>query len=230
MNETGFYSSALDTTPTPEAQASLPWPPPPGASAIVSFVRTWTESLFRPGEFFRKIPETGGTGAAVLYYGIVGMIEAVFVLFWDLIVAAAAISSPLVGQVAEAFGLATEAITPIVVFLFTPVILAFKLAINVAVLHACLWILGGARRGAGTTMRVLCYAYGPAVFAVIPYIGVFVGYVWTVVLAIVGLSNAHRTDGWRAALAVFLPLAFLFALAIFFGVMLAIIAAATGLS
>lgn len=222
MNESGFFSSTLEPTTSPEAQETLPWPPQPGASAIGSFVQTWTESLFRPGEFFSKIPETGGTGAAVLYYGIVGMIAAVFGLFWNLVIAAAAASNPFVRQVAEALDLPTGALEPIVVFLFTPVILALLLATVFAVIHAGLWIFGGARRGAGTTLRVLCYAYGPAVFAVMPFVGPLIGWVWTVVLAIVGLSSAHRTDGWRAALAVLLPLAGLFALALFLGMILAI--------
>ena len=228
MNESGFFSPTVETTPTPEAQGTLPWPPPPGASVIGSFVRTWTESLFRPGEFFSKIPETGDTGAAVLYYGIVGMIAAVFGLFWNLVIAAAAASNPVVGQVAEALDLPTGALEPIVVFLFTPVILALLLAVAFAVVHVCLLIFGGARRGAGVTLRVLCYAYGPTVFAAIPYIGPLVGYIWMVVLAIVGLTSAHRTDGWRAALAVLLPLAGLFAFVVFLAMILAI--AAVGMS
>jgi len=40
---------------------------------------------------------------------------------------------------------------------------------------------------------------------VVPIIGGFVGGIWTLVLEIIGLKEAHGTDYWRVILAVVIP-------------------------
>lgn len=223
MNESGFYST-LETDAAPEPQATtFPWPPAAGTSAIGAFLRTWADSVFRPGEFFSRMPETGGTGAAVLYYFIIGMIAAVFEFAWQMVFAVALGTLAMLSQVYEAFGFAAmDAFTPLLGFLFTPLILAITFAVAFAAVHASLWIFGGARHGAGATARVLCYAYGARLFAIVPIIGGVVGAIWMFVLAVIGLAKAHRTDNWRAVLAVILPVVAFFALVIMFGVLMAI--------
>ncbi len=221
-------SSTLEMGYEPEPQETLPWPPRGGTSAVGAFLRTWVESVFRPGAFFSRIPESGGTDAALLYYGIIGMAGAVVELIWHLFFAFAIGVFAYVTRIYEALGLAIDAFSPIIGFLFAPAILAITLAFAFVVIHVGLWIFGGARRGAGTTLRVLCYAYGPRIFGIIPIFGGLVGTIWMFVLAIVGLSKAHRTDGWRAAIAVLLPIAVVITMGIMLGVFLAL-AAAIGL-
>lgn len=214
--------STLEMDAEPETQSTLPWPPRPGTSAIAAFFRTWTDCMFRPGEFFSRVPESGEAGAAVLYYALIGMIAAVVELFWHLLFAFAAGVFAYVTRIYEVFGLTVNAYSPIIGFFFTPALLALMLAVVFAVVHAGLWIFGGARRGAGTTLRVLCYAYSARLFGIIPFIGGLVGTIWMFVLAIVGLSKAHRTDGWRAALAVILPVVVTIAMALMLGVLMAV--------
>jgi hypothetical protein len=55
-------------------------------------------------------------------------------------------------------------------------------------------------------VRVFAYAYSPQLLGVIPVAGVIAGFVWMVVVAIAGLSAAHRTSTGRAAAAVLIPL------------------------
>jgi predicted exporter len=40
----------------------------------------------------------------------------------------------------------------------------------------------------------------------VPFVGSFVALIWLLVLAIIGLAAAHRTDTWRTALAVLVPM------------------------
>jgi hypothetical protein len=82
------------------------------------------------------------------------------------------------------------------------------------VVHAMLWLTGGARRPLKTTTRVLCFCYGPQLFVIVPVLGSLVGSLWMLWLAIVGLREAHETDGWRAAVAVLIP---------FFGMLLVMV-------
>ena len=54
-----------------------------------------------------------------------------------------------------------------------------------------------------------------------PLVGTVVGAIWSVVLTIAGLRYAHATSGWRAAVAVLLPLFVVLA----FGVLAALLIA-----
>lgn len=72
------------------------------------------------------------------------------------------------------------------------------------IVHLFLLIFGGAKQGLTMTLRVISYAYAPQIFVVVPLLGACVAAVWTLVLEIIGLASAHRTDTWRAALAVLL--------------------------
>ena len=51
----------------------------------------------------------------------------------------------------------------------------------------------------------MCYSGTPALLSIVPICGGLVGAIWTLVLCIVGAAYAHRTDGWRAAVAYFIP-------------------------
>ncbi len=81
-------------------------------------------------------------------------------------------------------------------------------------------LFGGANQGLVMTLRVVSYAQAPTLFGAIPLIGGCIGSVWVLVLNIIGLAAAHRTDTWRAALAVLAPLlvcGFLLVLLVGFG-------------
>jgi len=77
--------------------------------------------------------------------------------------------------------------------------------VRALVLHGLLLALGGARGGWRLTLRGLGYAQAPAVFAAVPCCGLLIWPFWDMVVAIVGLADAHDTDTWRAALAVLIP-------------------------
>ncbi len=62
------------------------------------------------------------------------------------------------------------------------------------------------RKGIGATARVFCYSWGPGVFALFPILGPPVGFVWSVVLLVIGVREAHQTTSGRAAAVVLTPL------------------------
>lgn len=195
--------------------APFPWPPPDGEPPLAALFRTWRESVLGPSRFFRAMPTTGSILPALLYYLIVGIVAAAFSLYWSTVFRAIGFSSNKAASALDAW-------SPLLGFLLAPLFLILGLVITFAVVHLMLLVLGGAKRGAGTTFRVLCFAYGPYVFAVVPGLGAPVAFIWTIVLAVIGLREAHRTDGWRAGLAVLLPFVLLFAL-IVFGIVMAVL-------
>lgn len=208
--------------PLPESPEPFPWPPPAGESALDALAATWWASTFRPTRFFRAMPDPPPLAPALLYYLIVGVTAAAINLFWRSLFRL--LGSEGLGSFYEAMGVSPAAWSPLVNFLLSPLTLALELLVAFAVIHGLLWMLGGARRGARTTLAVLCFAYSPRLFVVVPVLGEIIGAIWMVVVAIIGLREAHRTDGWRAALAVLLPLALFFAI----GLVIAVFAALAG--
>ena len=88
----------------------------------------------------------------------------------------------------------------------TPLVALIALFIWSALVHLMLVLFGGANRGFATTLRVMCYAQTTQLAVVLPGIGGLIAIVWRLVLEIAGLATAHKTDGWKAALAIILPL------------------------
>src|SRR5262249_24208605 len=81
------------------------------------------------------------------------------------------------------------------------------LLIGTAVVHVCLMMVGGARQGFETTLRVLAFAQGSTAWLnVIPCVGPLAIFVWVIVLEVLGIMRAHETTGGKASLAIFLPI------------------------
>ena len=179
----------------------FPWPPPEEGPILTALGATWKGATFDPGRFFAGTPRDGGTGAALVYYLALGILVAGVSLFWSAILLPDA-----AGEASLMAQLGVQPINPLVRFLLAPAILLFALFVSAGVVHVLLLIFDGATHGFGTTVRVFCYAYSPAIFGLVPIIGPLVGGVWSVVLAIIGLREAHEASAWKPAVAVLTPL------------------------
>lgn len=210
MNETWEFGGAASEESEPrdhrpaDSPTRFPWPPTDD-SVLGGFGETWKSASLEPGRFFAAMPRDSGTGPALLYYLVVGILVAGVALFWDMVTRL--LMGP--GGRAETEALAAElglgTLEPVTQFLLSPLALLAGLAVTAGITHLLLLMFGGARHGFGTTVRVFCYAYSPLVLAVVPLLGALVGAIWMVILSITGLRAAHETAGWKAALAVLLP-------------------------
>lgn len=185
-----------------EPHATFPWPPAEGESIIAAIARTWQGAALEPRGFFGSMPVEGSMGAALLFYVPIAIVQSGAALFWGLVLS----SGDVEGEGAVA------AISPLLQFLFSPLLALLGLVMAAGVVHLLLKLFGGANRDFAFTMRVFCYAYAPQLLSVIPWAGPFVGFVWMVVVAIIGLAAGHRTGTGRAAAAVLIPLTFLLAM------------------
>ena len=182
---------------------------------------TMNDSLFRPSEFFKKMPVTGGLTDPLLYALIVGMVGMMFSYFWQ-VVTQGAMQNMMPGMpygsgqdMLQGVGLALLAF-------FSPFLIIIGLFVTAGILHLCLMLVKGARTGFETTFRVVSYGYSAYVFLIVPFCGNLLAGVWAIVLYIIGLREAHETTGGKAAFAVFLPVIVccglgLLALAVIFG-------------
>lgn len=188
---------------------------------LPALAQTWFGACFRPKEFFGAVGNSQKLGRALLFGVLVG---------W-----AATELAPRVGQESPVPLMRSPGImhgsTPlswgysthvgekhierhaVVGHLSGGFLAAIRDLIGVfggvfitgLILHLILKIFGGAKQGLPMTLRVLCYSYAPATFAVLPIVGTLIAGGWMLVVAIIGLAAAHRTNTWRAALAVLCP-------------------------
>ena len=204
MTEPTPLEEALPPEPAPDR---FPWPPGGDESILTAFADTWRGASLDPSRFFRSMPSSGRLGPELLYYLAIGIAVAGATMFWSLLGLNLSTMAQL-GGVQES----GSALSPVIDFLLSPLILIFSLFLASGVTHLMLKLLGGARSGYSATARVFTYAYSPQVFGIIPWAGQAIGMVWMVVIAIIGLREVHGTSTGRAAAAVLIP----FAVAVFF--------------
>jgi len=87
-----------------------------------------------------------------------------------------------------------------------PIFVTAGLFLAAGIYHVVLWLLGSARRDFEATFRVVAYGHAVSVFLVLPFCGNVVGLVWGIVVATIGLAEAHGIGRGRALAAVLLPM------------------------
>jgi hypothetical protein len=203
-------------------RSKTPWEDRETVGFVSGLFRTVKETLFRPSEFFRKMPVTGGLTDPLLFALITGMTGLMFFYCWDILLhdslrnfmtpeLRAASEQSLFGERGESFGA-----------VMTPFLLILWLFIASGLLHLFLLMARGTRAGYAATFRVIAYSVSPFVFLAIPVCGMPVTALWVMTLAIIGLKEAHETSGGKAAFAVLFPFLFccgllVLALALFMG-------------
>jgi hypothetical protein len=187
--------SAESSPPSSE----FPWPPREDDSVPNSLAATWQQSVFHPAWFFRRMPREFDFGWVLGYYIIIGVAAGGISLFWEMVL------GPSLAERWLPAGALPSAQSPIIDFLLSPLFLLMALYIGSAVVHLFLLILRGANHGYGTSLRVFCFSAGPQLFAIVPFIGVPVGGIWSMVLTVIGLREAHQTTTGKALFAVLIP-------------------------
>jgi hypothetical protein len=93
-------------------------------------------------------------------------------------------------------------------FFIAPVAVAIGLFIYTAIYHLFLMIVKGADKGFETTFNVVAYGSATNIFKIVPFAGGLITFFYSIVVYIIGLSNAHNSEGWKGAFAVLAPIVF----------------------
>ena len=190
-----------------ETPPDFPWPPRENIPFLDAVAMTWKESVFQPASFFRRMPREISFGAALGYYMMMGIIGAGLSLFWRMLFGASFVERLYPDAASE---------NPFFDFLFSPIILMFALYFVAGIMHLFLMMFRGSKHGFGTTLRVCCLSEGPQLFHLVPFLGPLIAGIWTVVLYVVGLREAHETTTGKALASVLVPMFLLLsALALF---------------
>ena len=175
---------------------------------VKALVQTWKEVLFNPTVSFPHMKTTGGYAAPFLFNLTMVVIYAFFTTIYQLLLSgvfAAAGSAQHDGNSLSGLSAGLPPLLNVgVMIVVVPLLLGFTF-LNAGITHLCLSLFKGTSKSFEATYRVICYSYSTWVFALVPCAGGIVSGIWWLVCTIIGLSKVHRTEGWRAAVAVLLP-------------------------
>jgi len=188
----------------PQERDKTAWEDRERYGSFRGLVNTLNEVLFRPSEFYRKMPVVGGLTEPLLYALIVGMVGLMFSYMWQ-IATRGTMESMMPGMPAGAGHEMLQGTGLAFLAFFSPLIVILGLFLSAGILHVCLLLVRGTTAGFEGTFRVVSYGYSVNLFLVVPFCGYPLMVVWAIVLYIIGLKEAHRTTGGKAAFAVFLP-------------------------
>ena len=214
------------------ADINLPAWEDPAASFPGNLIETWRRSVLEPGAFFADGPYDHAAVRPILYYLLISVLGAALSLTWGALLPTT--QPGFVETIAEVMNIALPDAADtmgstgrLADFFLTPFWAVASLVITSLLLHLFVLLLVPGRRSLTATVRAVCYACGPAVFAIIPFVGGLVAWIWGAVLTVIGLREAHRTTTGRAfaawLLAAALPVAF-----VLLGVVLVIARVASG--
>jgi len=186
-------------------RSKTPWEDRAGTGFFTGFFKTLKEVLFNPAEFFKNMPVTGGLTDPLLFALITGMLSLMAFYFWKILLLntmQAFIPSGMKGAAGQYM---FHGMGAAVLAFIMPLLIVMGLFISAGLLHLFLMMVNGARAGFEATFRVVAYGYSANLCMMIPFCGGLIAGIWTLVLTIIGLKEAHGTTGGKAVFAVFLP-------------------------
>ncbi len=202
-----FQSQEKEISPEGEVP---PWEG--GEGFFGAFLKTASEALFSPTKFFRKVSAGEGYLSPLIYGTISGVIGFGGTFLWQWLTLSSVFLVPR-------FAYPSHILPFIAIMVALPFFVAFSILLGSCVTHLCLMIVGGNKRGFGSTFRAISYSFSGDLFGIIPFIGSTIGGIYALVLTIIGVREGHGISTGRAIVGVLLPII----VAVCFGILAAVL-------
>lgn len=172
--------------------------------------------IFKPSYFFRNYKLDGSIGRPMLFAVMIGWTMAVIGAIWATIINKSLFvflqdyfqehMPEIEGVDWEQIGSGGSSLDFILTLIFAPIGIMLGLFIMSGLYHLFLLMVKGVNKRFETTFNVIAYGAVVHLVEIIPFCGGILSWIWGIVLAIIGLTEAHRTDSWKAVFAVLGPL------------------------
>lgn len=203
------------SAPSYDGRVAPPWEQP--GPAIQRYVDTARGVLMESAAFFRRMRREGGLVAPLVYAMIGVVIGSLGSLF---------------GSTLMPFGW-LDGGSLLMSLMMVPVFSLIGLFIGSGIFHVLYLLVGGSRQTFETTFRLVAYTVGStAPFMIVPLVGGLVSGVWSLVVLVLGGTEAHEISQGKALVVALLPSVLCCgAMLLFGGALLALLvgAAATGI-
>lgn len=161
-----------------------------------------------PTEAFSQTMKSGDYGSPLLFAIAVGWVGLLVGQLWDMLVGASMLSM-LPSEVRSEIPFVLFGSGGLLISLiFAPVLIIIGVFLWSAILHLCLVIVGGleqSKAGFEGSFRVVSYGMVAQLANLIPFVGDLLCGVWSIILAIIGVQQIHKTTQGKAIAAVLIP-------------------------
>ena len=200
-----FAPAGEDDAAAAMVESGPPWEFRGERGVLAALLETIRLFLLEPTSTFTAMRRTGGLGAPLFYYVILGSFAGMAVLIYQAVWQSVGTSEPSGSEALLASWLSSPVIIGASIVLL-PLYVIFEAFFSSLLTHGALLLVGGARRPFQATFRVVTYAGGSSyVLQLLPLIGVLAAMASNLVLKVIGLAVVHEISRTRAAVAVILP-------------------------
>ena len=191
----------------------MPWEERDRLGFLDALIETVKLIATAPSDAFARLRADGDLLWPLLFGLIFSWIGQFFTQVWNLIFGEAMQSMMTgLGDFGDFEQYMTYGATGVVEFIVTlvlwPVIFAIVIFISAAIFHGCLMLVGATDEsptGFEGTLKVLCYSQIANLAAIVPILGGLVATLISLVLLVLGFTEAHRTTQGKALIAVLIP-------------------------
>lgn len=187
-----------------------PWEARTEIGILKGIFNTFTQVLFSPGKFFRKLAPRGGIGESLAFGLLIGAIGNMLSLFWPTLMMSGG-WAPFQQSLLEHL---TIGVIFLIMMVVVPICVLVAMFVYGAVLHFFLFIVRGGKNGFEATFRVIAYSQAAQAWSLIPVVGGWIGGPWQVIVQVIGLREIHGISYFRVIMAFILPVFVLFILAL----------------
>ncbi len=186
--------------------------------------------LFNPTEFFSKYDFSNQLTSGLIFGATIGFIAGIFSAIYNLLFRGSLLlliskwgHFPYPKGMFAFQGLATI-FSSIMYIIFFPIWVTLGIFIGGGIYHLLLMLVKGANEKFEYTISVVSYNTATLLFAIVPFCGNVISWIYGIVLNIIGLKEVHKTTTGKASFAVLFPYLFcclciILYFAIFFGIL-----------
>lgn len=154
---------------------------------------------------FSTMTVSGGWREPLAFGLLVGSICTMCAFFWEFMIATSGLLEP-------SWGGPTVLSSPLIFLSFiflSPLLVTINLLLSSLFIHVLLVLVRGGKNGFEATFRVVAYSQATKLWSLLPFIGSVIGWVWRIIVQIIGLKEAHEIGYMRIVGAFLLPLTLL---------------------
>lgn len=158
-----------------------------------AFLNTTSELITEPVSFFRKVDPASPFQGSLLYGVLIFVVSVLFSAFWQ----TAGLMVGL-GAAQEAFSqlMGIGALLGMVVL--SPILAIITIFLGAGIFHLVLMVFGWSAHPFGATVKVVSFAGVSGLANAIPGCGGFIGFIWGLILLVIGLRELHDTSTGQA--------------------------------
>lgn len=171
------------------AKAEVPWERLDTYGFFGGFFQTIKRAMLSPGLFFSSMPVGRGMLRPILFAVLLNLVNAGVTIIWKSTGIIPRDFDP--GYFSTEISLVSELI--LIIIFGIPFIILMIFVVSL-VYHILLTIFQSNKSGYEGTLRVISYSTAPQILAVIPFVGIFISWMWSLIVTIIGIKEIHKTS------------------------------------